>query len=238
MDNNLIKIILPNNPNITEINNNFFENSKKIKTINFNNLPNLNIIGNKFLYYSNLRDCNLEKCSKLIEIKSNFLSICINLKYVKLPISIKIIEEDFLTSVRMPILDLENCINLMIINSHFCTYSILDLIKLPLSIEYIDESFLKKSKIGTVDLSNCINLKELKNDFAIECKLKLLKLPVGITKIRENFLLNSEIEILDLENCINLINIPQGFLKNCKNLRIVKLPPQLQHIMETLTLGN
>ena len=242
---NLFKIILPNNSYIEEISPEFFTFSKKLKTINFNNLSNLKIIEEGFLYDSDIEKLDLENCINLIEIKTEFMAICKNLKFIKLPISIQKIEQYFLSFIEMPILDLENCINLTIITAEFCYKSILNSIKLPHSIQKIEEGFLTDSKIETVDLSNCINLIEIEKDFAKESKIKFLKLPVSIKKIGANFLLNSEIETLDLENCTNLelSDIPIDFLKNCKNLKTVKLPPKLfhlrfQHILSILSQGN
>jgi len=236
IENNFLKIILPNNPNIEEIGDDFFSFSRKIKTINFNNLSNLIRIKERFLESSRIEILDLENNIHLIQIESSFMHLCKNLKSIKLPISIQILGPDFCVGLIIQILDLENCINLKIIERHFCYNSNLTSIKLPQSILYIGENFFRRSTIRTLDLSNCINLKEISNKFANVCDdINLIKLPVSIIKIGEKFLDDSEIDQLDLENCIGLKDIPTDFLKKCDKLLFVKLPPQLQHIIPTLT---
>jgi hypothetical protein len=238
-ENNFLKIILPNNPNIKEIGVDFFVSSLKIKTINFNNLYNLKTIKKNFLNSSGIEILDLESNKNLIHISSNSLIFHIgNMKYFKLPNSIKIIERDFGRHLEISILDLENCINLIVIAENFCSGARVDSIKLPHSIKQIESNFFYLSNIVILDLSNCVNLIEIKNDFAVNSKIKLIKLPANIKKIGQNFLEKSSIETIDLENCIHLTDIPTDFLKNCKKLQSVKLPQQLQHIMPTLTLSN
>jgi hypothetical protein len=236
-----LKVILPNNPNIEEIGNFFLAYADIIKTINFNNLYNLKTISKEFLASSTIKILDLENNINLIYIGPNSLrDIMQNISHIKLPNSIKIIEHHFGRGLKIPILDLENCINLSVITERFCTSAIFNSIKLPLSIQQIESYFLNFSNIETLDLSNCVNLIEIKDKFVWYSHIKLIKLPANIKKIGPCFLDESEIETLDLENCTNLKSddIPKDFLKKCKKIQAVKLPPQLQHIMPTLTLTN
>jgi hypothetical protein len=237
--NDILKILLPNNPNIKEIEDDFFSYCKFIKTINFNNLYNLKTIQKDFLSRSGIEILDLENHINLIYIGPDFLrdTSSKNITYIKLPSSIKIIEHHFARFLKIQILDLENCINLIEIAEHFCEYVKLESIRLPLSIQRIESRFLTFTNVEILDLSNCVNLIEIKDDFARYCHIKLIKLPANIKKIGQDFLRDSFIETVDLENCINLTDIPTNFLKNCKKIQSVKLPPQLQHIMPTLTFS-
>jgi hypothetical protein len=234
-----VKVILPNNSNIEEIGNGFFAYEDVIKTINLNNLSNLKKIGERFFDYSQIKEINLENNINLIYIGPHSLQgVWQNITHIKLPNSIKIIEHHFAPRLKIPILDLENCINLTEITKNFGARARLDSIKLPLSIQLIERNFLDLTNIETLDLSNCVNLVEIKDDFARYSHIKLIKLPANIKKIGKGFLCGSFIETVDLENCINLTDIPIDFLKECEKLKSVILPHQLEHILQTLTLSN
>jgi hypothetical protein len=216
-------------PNIEELNylnlssykHGMIEKITTISTVNnflkiiLPNNPNIKEIGDSFFSYS----------EEVKRINFNNLS------------NLKTIQGDFLSGCGIEILDLENCINLTVITESFIVGARLNSIKLPHSIQRIECGNLYLSNIEILDLSNCVNLIEIKDDFAIYSYIKLIKLPVSIKKIGLDFLRDSSIELVDLKDCINLTEIPTLFLHQCKNLQFVILPPQLQHMEESLSLS-